>query len=257
MKKMNVQRGDAMVILVVVLAVALVGVVGWVAYGKIFSTQDTAEVADTPVKATEETPELAKLQEACAPYEKLCFEYPEGWKIDIGEHSIGQMQAKGDRIILSSPTDSIKMQLDTNRGGIGGVCLPGVYGNNYRVRSQETKLTGYTTSEYDYSDVQAMTLVSSNLDETQFTISVVLSRSRVLIDNEVSSYCDSAFSMFVPSKAPDAGSFYFVAKDISGGANSDGEATSTQYTSLAEAKKVLESEEWKRAFDILASAHYK
>ena len=46
MKKMSVQRGDAMVILVIVLAVALVGVVGWVAYDKIFSTQDTAEVAE-------------------------------------------------------------------------------------------------------------------------------------------------------------------------------------------------------------------
>ena len=46
MKQMSVQRGDSMVILVVVLAVALVSAVGWVAYDKIFSTQDTAEVAE-------------------------------------------------------------------------------------------------------------------------------------------------------------------------------------------------------------------
>jgi hypothetical protein len=32
---------------------------------------------------------------------------------------------------------------------------------------------------------------------------------------------------------------------------------SKQYASLSEAKKALESDEWKQAFDILASAHYK
>jgi hypothetical protein len=83
MKKMNVQRGDAMVILVVVLAVALVGVVGWVAYDKMFSTQDTAEVAQ---KSDESSGEIVtKMKEVCVPHEQLCFEYPSEWTLNVGE----------------------------------------------------------------------------------------------------------------------------------------------------------------------------
>ena len=260
MKKMNVQRGDAMVILVVVLAVALVGVVGWVAYDKIFSTQDTAEVADTPAKVAEEAPELAKLQEACAPHEKLCFEYPEGWKVDVGESELDGK--KIDVMTVSSPTSEVTLRLNSGISGIGGACFPEEYGKVYRVKNQATKLTGYTPDEWRSSDVRAMALVVSSLDETKFIIGVELTNSNKLMNNEVSSACDTAFSALIDGR--NAAQYDGVAGKVAfstgvGPASATDEPPSPTklYTSLSEAKKALEGEEWKRAFDILASAHYK
>ena len=260
MKKMNVQRGDAMVMLVIVLAVALGGVVGWVAYDKMFNTQDTAEVADTPAKVAEETPEVAKLQEACAPYEKLCFEYPEGWKIDVGESELDGK--KIDVMTVSSPTNEVTLKLNSGISGMGGACFPEEYGKVYRVKNQATKLTGYTPDEWRSSDVRVMALVVSNLDETKFVIGVELTNSKELVNNEVSSACNAAFSALIDGKNAAqydgvAGKVIFSTGVGPTSATDDLLPPSKQYASLSEAKKALESEEWKQAFDILASAHYK
>lgn len=263
---MNKKKMDIKTALIAVLTVALLGVSGYLIYDKFF-VKDEALVSDEGSRIDEKKDETPKVvyKEVCAPHEGICFKHPETWTSSVSEETSGIEPVKTDRAMIEA-TDGTRVSVVTGVMGIGSVCFPEEQGKVAVVRQKETGLTGYSTEHGRRATVSVAAIVTSNKEETEFRPMIGLTNSSELLDGTNDSACAAQlFGMFDGrgvefSDTGDPSNPYGLVSvstaQVIGGPEEE-QTPKKVYSSLEEAKKAFETESYKQAFDIIASAYYK
>ena len=221
-----------------------------------------------------ETKREAAFKEYCAEHERMCFDYPDGWSIEsdpwrYNYDGEGDSSAEFDRVTVFSPSRQNKLVLTSGISGIGGMCFPEDAGKVSIVDVKKTVISNFTGGlEDNMPDAYAVSMVTSNKEETEFTPKIGLTRSSEIVNRTADSGCDAMLLGMVDGRSAmldgDAehvsyGSVQFVYGHVLGGGGSDGESGegAKTYASLEKAKKALEDPELKQAFNIISSARYK
>lgn len=259
-------------IIIAILSIFLVAAIGVIVYLTLFAPKEEVKQNTQNNQAkTEESEVAVKKVSYCAEHEKMCFEYPEDWtlsstpwKYDIPN---GGPDAELDRVTLVARDKTVRLTLQSGISGIGGACFPEDAGKVSIVKKKATTINDYKADNGNVPTAYAMAIVRSNKEETEFTPVIGLTTLSALIDGTSKSACDVTYFGIVEGRNSllsqgegykDYGGTQFVTGAALGQtADMEKEVATKTYGTFEEAKKALESESYKQAFDIIASAHYK
>lgn len=279
---MSRQQGhSALIIVVIVLAVAIIGLLGFL-FWKNFLHKPVADsssitsfaeckaalgsklletypeqcvtldgksfTAPTEEEATEE------LQTYCAPAEKICFEYPLDWKV-VQVPQDGPGDSVTDAFVVQSSDASAKLSFTSGIGGIGGACSEESYVPVYVLPSTDiAKMTGFQ-DEYSL-DMLKVARVIVEQEAGQFVASIYATDEAEYSQQGVLDTCGVMFSHLmngrnarISTDYEGAGAFLF------GMIGAD--AGSTTFATLAEAKEAYNTKPYVQAAAILASMRYQ
>lgn len=263
---MQDKKVDGKIVLIVVLALALIGAVGYIVYDKIISKSEPTTVTDNARDASQGAVENAK-KEVCAAEEKMCFEYPSGWTasqetIDYPARDSSMAQGlredqftKLDKLTIAKQGSDIKVSLSSGITGIGGSCSPGDQGSVDIISERKVGLTGYA-DDHNVDQVRAMALVAQR--DGRYLPMVGLATDKTLVGKKQADGCGAVYFGLVAGKnislggGSDAGLVSVSTHPMFGSTESP-----KSFATLDEAKAYLGSQDVKQAFDIIASAHYK
>jgi hypothetical protein len=116
MKRASNQRGDAHVVIMIVLIVALIGALGFVFYQNFIMKKPMTDSTTQTDSAPVETSETARFAFNDSIY---AVDYPKDWS---KEELATPSEQKGYTLV--SPDKSIKLHFEVSSGGVGGACDP-------------------------------------------------------------------------------------------------------------------------------------
>ena len=198
-----------------------------------------------------------KYKEFCGQYEKMCFTYPENWSVSTEPATVNGTDVKTDKVFVVSPDKKIKLKFFAGIYGIGG----GPCDSNQKIIIKNSKLSKLHLSNpkllnktYAISGVipnykdgkYANFLMLSNKDEQGNGLTpgeyngCQLHLAQLLQVNTIAKY------EFIPYLYFMTNSFYH-----------DDEDNVELFSTREEAEASLSSDNYKKAFDILASVRYK
>ncbi len=223
--------------------------------------------------ADQQSVDSDRLREVCAIIEKLCLYVPESWQVDIKEIKRNEYFTDGsvtdeddsaekptstDWVTLTSPDGELLVYLRTGINSIGGSCDPDSPGKTYIINDKPTSLSGYSDEKINKQD-QAHVLAVITTDGQFFTPNITLTASNDLIGKTEAHYCDRAFAGLLNDRNVIAYNKPIVERGLFSLTTTSGSNPSGGYqdfSSLDEAKKELEIQNFREAFDIIASVHY-
>jgi len=278
------QSGSAHVIIIVVLAIALIGALGFTFWQNIINktpavadrissyadciksqgsiTQQTypetcVTKAGDRFTNTNQKVEPAALKKYCSLSEKLCFDYPDDWTISAKKYD-ATAEGKTDDIIISDSTGKSWLKLTSGLTGLGGTCGEELGSYAKIVKTHTTNLTGYTvtepTKDYNVATAYVVNEISYNGKNTQWSTNMFISTSKAAMTIGNIGICDIGIPAIAGKNAatglPDNGhgaltfGLYY------------GENGNYTYKTEADAAAALSSDAANKAFAILQSAHY-
>jgi hypothetical protein len=253
MKNINGQRGDAMVIVVILLAVALLGALGWIAYDKFLCNSPAEpEVAQTSETPKEDADPKEKTKEFCAEHEKICFAVPTDWQSSIDSAHVNYVDGvETDEVKFSYKDNTPAVYAQTGMTNLGGACESDEAMGRIHVVAK--KRTAVDSKANKSSKAWAVSTVQESSDGKKFIPEIALTSKSEVIDNTEVGACTALFYINVMGKNIRYGDTLGVVRVVT----SSYEAKQEEFTSLAKAKEYLNTPTAKQAFDIIASAHYK
>jgi len=264
---------------IVVLAVAILGVLGWLFWQNFINKPSTVgqvttfeECKAAPGSIVQETfPEICRTVDGksftgpvandedgnnmlsyCAPAEKLCFEYPKTWTIKQLSPQNTEPGAKADYFELHAPNDALVFVLESAIGGLGGTCSD-EYAVDISVldATPAASMTGFK-SDYSLDTLQVARVVYADADN-QFIGHLYVTGSPQYTTPGMIRNCGLGFSQFVNGRNAVLSSDYTGAGAFTFGTN-DGAPT---YKTRAEAIAAFDTEIYVQGAAILASLHYE
>lgn len=140
------QRGDAMTIIVVVLALALVAALGFIFWQNFSNDRSETETADTN-KQTVQVDKPKKVTEVQLKNEKLKLSIPEDWKAEIGLAAATEYTPERDMSSIKNADGAIVLSIEAGISGIGGACEGEPETSLTAVSATKTKITRVVSEE--------------------------------------------------------------------------------------------------------------
>lgn len=193
----------------------------------------------------------------CTKAEKICFEYRDDWVITELAIEGAEPGAKADRIEIASPNREMILTLESGIGGLGGSC-PDEFKVPVTVleATPAASMTGFG-SDFSLPMLQVARVYYPQAGGDSYTTALYLTGASEYSVPGTLSACGIGFSEFM------AGRNAVLSSDFSGagsfrfgyfGSLSDNPQF---YDSEAEAKAAFETDIYKQAALLLASAHYE
>ena len=278
------QNGSVHVLIVAVLAVILIGVLGYMFWsnfinkpGSLASVSNYAEcikLKDSVVQLsypetcvtkdgerftnTDQKMVASPLKKYCTPIEKICFDYPNNWSY-TSQKVDGDTDGLSERIIISDQTGKPWLRLQTGLTGVGGSC--GNEDNSYIkiFKTHTTKITGsylisQAAKEYMVDTMYVVGWTSYNGTDKKWTANMELNNSKAALSVGKKDICDLGIGVFNGKNAKIAGTDNIGA--IKFGLNKDGN-TDSIYETESDATNALSAPDAMKAYDILQSARYE
>lgn len=240
------------VIAISVLGLVILVVLGYVFWMNFFQKDQFGDSqkqkTDTNQKA--QVPANKKITTYCATGEKLCFDYPDGWSVELNPSSNGGDGGNGDNLAVTHQADSYTLKLESGFGGLGGAC-PDEEKRSVVVLGSSTieKMAGFKT---DYSlDTLYVARVVDSQDGAFRAVLYVTGTQEYTIPQTLSA-CGIMLSEFIPGRHAK-----FSSDSDNAGAFRFGEyGESTTFPTAAAAKQAFETTTYKEAAEILSSLRY-
>jgi hypothetical protein len=196
--------------------------------------------------------------EYCTTGEKLCFKYPVTWAMKTeSTASVDNPGFNGDKLTLTSPSGKLTLHLQSGIDGIGGTCGPDGTLTRVLESTAIAGMTGFKADEYGLESAYVTKVITSAQDDA-YTPNLYVSNSRQYTTagdiTEISGLCFSTLltgrNVTLSNDYVGSGAFVF---GLFG--NSVGPAPS--YSTIDEATKAYDTDNYVAAAAILASLHYQ
>lgn len=245
---MKNESGSAHAIVIVALVLALIGALGWIFYQNFVMDGKNEESVTSPV--SDVTKNSAKTKE-CLSIEKLCFDYPSDWSVEITTRPQGEGVPMSDLVTIKNPVGQAVLSLDTGVSGVGGACDPATIDTTI-LNVIEVKKTAVTTEPRDGNDTGVVYAVKAiyHDDAKGYQPFMYLSSTRDKI-GEVKN-CLPGLDALYSSRNVENSSVNFVNTSNKIGSDSSSDYLQTK----DEAAALLDSNDYRLGFQILSSARY-
>jgi hypothetical protein len=254
-KRINAQAGSLHVVIVIALVLSLACALGFIFWQNFLRNDATKTVADSTSKTVEEV--VIRKKTACFNLEKLCFDYPDDWTASLSVKTVNDITSDTVEVVSEN---GFKLRADTGIFGIGGTCIAEEAGN---VEVIEAKRLGISYAlpddrgAYEAPDVYAAKVIYANKATTEFSASVLLTTDLDLTQAGEVNGCDATYASlfrtrYINHDDNPSNKTLMSFSDTKVGIGSD----ATKSTA-ADARRELESDDYKQAYEILASARYE
>ena len=269
--KSNKKLVISLVVVVVILVITSVTLAVLLLGRTAITPKDSKSVASTEESSTGDP----KQKEVCATFEKLCLDVPENWQTDVkqGKYpAVGSAMSEGktadeladvDTVTITSPDGELTISLQTGISGVGGRCDIESAGKTYIIKDKPTSLLGYADSATNKQDrAHALAIIISSDGQTKFSPAVILTTSSDLIGKSEEHYCASVFADLLDDRNINlSNNSSFVNRGLLSLSTTSRYSESAtisplSFSSLDEAKRALDSQNFQEALEIIASAHY-
>ncbi len=277
------QSGSAHVIIIAILAVALIGALGFLFWQNFINKSPEAEKILTYAQCAkaegsviqESYPETCvtkdgqrftnseqkvtdlPLKNYCSPLEKICFDYPSDWTVKP-EQVNNDTDGVAERIVVADQTGKSWLRLETGMGGLGGMCSNEDKSYSKILKTHTTKIAGnYLVNEvakdYMVDTAYSLSWITYNGTTKNWTADMELNNSKTAQAVGKVDPCDIGLGVINGKNAKASGSSTAgaVAFKYYTGSNTD-----TTYSTEAAATAALATPEAVKAYTILESAHY-
>ncbi|MDB5176854.1 MAG: hypothetical protein JWN75_522 [Candidatus Saccharibacteria bacterium] len=281
---MNKQSGSAHVIVIIVLAAALIGAIGFLFWQNIINKSPVAATVSQYADCVKS--EGSVLQETypetcvtkagqrfvnpdqkanavtpkkyCTPIEKLCFDYPNDWSV-ASEKVNADTDGVAERFVISDQTGKSWLRLETGMGGLGGTCSneDKSYTNILKTHTTSVKgsyLVNDTAKDYMVDTAYALSWITYSGTNKNWTMDMELNNSKTAQAVGKVDPCDIGLGVINGKNIKAGGSAtagavafkYYKGNDIN-----------VTYATEASATAALSAPEAAKAYDILQSARYE
>lgn len=147
--------------------------------------------------------------------------------------------------------------------GIGGACFPEEQGQIHTLDARKTATLSTSQQILNQTEyIHAVKVIRANKERTEFSSEVSLTTTPTIVGIGERNMCKGSYYSMLPGRGVDMRPQGGSANDhgliyVSSLTQFGGDDPVEKYSSYEEARKVLESEPYQQAFDILASVHYK
>jgi hypothetical protein len=247
------QSGSAHVVIIAVLAVTIIGALGFMFWQNIIN-KPTVATTSTPSPAVSTKPALKSY---CTPLEKLCFDYPHDWTV-TSEDVNADTDGVDERFIIKDQAGKPWLRLATGLNGIGGSCGNEDNSRVNIVKTHTTKITGSylvndVAKEYLVDTVYAV--VSIGDDTTgRWGYNMYLNNSKVIQSVGKVDPCDIGLSVFNGKNTKITGSE--TAGAIKFGLYTDDTPGAT-YANESDVTAAFSAPDATKAYNILQSTRYE
>lgn len=280
------RSGNAVIIIIVIVAaIAIIGVLGYVLWKNFIIgngvSGNTATSFEECKKATgsvllETYPEQCKtidgktfigpsdqaavtpLVDYCTKGEKLCFAYPNTWKLAVEDNSVADNPGfNGDLLTLTNGDGELTLHLQSGIDGIGGTCGPD--GTLTRVVESAIipAMTGFTADEYGLESAYVAKVVTGD-QASKYTANLYVTNSKQFTTKgditDISGLCFSTLlkgrNVTLSNDYTGSGAFVF-------GLFSNSVGSAPVYDTLDQATSAYDKASYVEAAAILASLHYQ
>ncbi len=256
---MKLSKGSAVAVVSVVIVVAIIAALGWVLYSRYIVSDDTVQVTDDST-VTESTQNSGTI---CDDQEKLCFDVDGSWSDNVATY--GNVLSVRT---LSSTNGAASLYVTTGIDGLGGICSATDTATTVEVvETVETKAMVSTNDDSGDVALAAVKVILMNSDMT-YTPLLMLSSDAKLSQIGTYNGCDVGYGdVIIQNNSADSdntGATY----DMTVGSFEGLMGVSSSLTAINatpdvpmvtedQARALLESDEYKATFDVLATAHYE
>lgn len=269
--KSNKKLIISLVVVIVILVITSVTLAVLLLGQTAITPNDTKSVASVDESSTNND----KQKKVCAIFEKLCLAVPENWQTEVkqGKYpAVGSAMAEGktadeladvDTVTITSPDGELTVYLQTGISGVGGRCDIESAGKTYVIKDKPTSLSGYADSATNKQDrAHALAIITTSDGQTGFSPSITLTANDNLIGKTEEHYCASVFADLlndrnvILSQGTNLTNRGLLSLSTTSRYSESATISPLSFSSLDEAKRALDSQNFQEALEIVASAHY-
>jgi hypothetical protein len=266
-----------LIVAVVIIALVVLGLLGWVFWqnfnsaggSKITNFEQCKAAAGSKILETYPEqcmtsdgrsftaplvePDTVSTKTYCSVAEKLCFEYPEDWKIASVAQTAQEPGAKTDSLTVTSPSGDLSLFLQTGIGGLGGTCSDeDKISVKILAPTPVTAMTGYE-SDYSLGVLQVARVVYPS--EGKYIAALYLTGAPEYSTEGTIQACGVGFSMFMDGKNSRLSSDYEGAGAFRFGY--DGNSGGARFGSEKDATDAFDNDSYKQGAALLSSLRYE
>lgn len=249
-KYLRNQKGNAQVIIIVALVLALLGALGFIFWQNLTAQQNT----DTSGKNAqgEDTSKVKKVAMALGSFgdafgTKVSFTYPSNWKLNrkqTGPNPANDQDVSSDAITITSPSEQVHVQYGISNGGRGGYCDPEYMGTIESLSFENLE---------NLAETSFVQLIQKEKDGTFTGMATLMLTTgqyyRPLVEIKAGdSICDIGYRQFVGTNKE-----YFTGGLFFGDINSGNVSLIYQQSKTSDIEKYFQGEEFEQAKAVLLS----
>lgn len=262
------QTGSSHVVIIAVLALALLGTLGFVFYQNFVAKpaqsantagNTAANTSANKAASPSNTPKQVTLKEFCTEVDKLCFKYPENWQVSstVDQSAKATIGFAGEDVTIKNPSGNAYLYITAGMSGIGGTCNPNGSPDVTILEAYTTKITGaklqkplpdrFADTAYAVKYVQP-----TDIGASTYRAGMYISAVKAVTQPGTLNVCSVGHTMFVGTVDGDS---YSLTEFATG--NTKKGVLGTDYPTRQQAIDSLNTEDAKAAYEILKSAYYK
>ena len=209
-----------------------------------------------PADTAKTTPPKIVLKEYCTTGEKLCFDYPETWRVTKIDKTEPQPGYTGDDLVVIDAENTLPLELHSGIGGLGGTCPDEGQGTVYVLEPLAiTKMNGFKTA-YSVDQLRVAKVIVKDDSNDKYVSTLYVTGQKEYVTPGTLKACGIFLSEFIYGRHAvessetngNPGAFRF---------GYTGFNPAAFYDSVETAKNAYTSDVYQQAGAILASLRYQ